>query len=116
MSDVQATPPVDGSLTFNNFPPAKQKIRERLQLWQQQLESQVDPSSSITAKLTSFSEVNPRAAHNVVTQGAADGQRIDGDDEGEDFSSLDDSIHYLRPGDLVGLRYVLLEWFRSQDC
>lgn len=97
VSDVEATPRVHGHSTppFN-----QQSIREHLRLWQQQLKPQANSSS--TAE-----EINsPRAMHNSLQQGVDDSQKIVGDKEDGEVSSLTDGGIYLRPGDVVGFWYV----------
>lgn len=107
--DLKATPPFNGNSTLNNLPPAGRNIREHLQLWQQQMESQVDRSSPYTIKAIDHPLTNPRAPQNILTQGTDDNQMIDGDegeegDEGDEEHEIPtDSSVYLRRGDVVGI-------------
>lgn len=100
MSSVEAIRPVIGKFTLNNPPSAGQNVREHLQLWQQHLKQQMDPSGPFTANDID----HPQATYNNLQQGAApNDQRIDGNEEDEDISSRDGINFRLRPGDIVAL-------------
>lgn len=102
VSDIEATPPVNGNFTLDNLPSAGQSIRERLRLWQQQMESPV-------AQIDPFTRINqPQTTYNNLQQGADDIQLIEGAEDDEGVSNLDNDndMKFLRPGDVVGLQYV----------